>query len=362
MHLQAFLVPVWYLYLVILALATIGLILIGIPRKTVEDRVGTYSPRTLVMVPCRGLDYSLEDNLNSIMSQDYESFDVLAIVDDLEDPSLQVIKKLSIPFIVSDFKCVSCSGKTRALSTAMKERNDYDAYVICDSDILVKPDWLSRLVSPLEDEEIGLSTTFPHFAPVGGFWSKVKAVWGVVGQSLMESKLTRFGWGGSLAFRKSLLDDESFKYFSEAVSDDTALSDISKRKGLNISYSKGARPVINTPDDFHTFFEWANRQTALSISATRRVFHFGIIVYVSTILVFISAIILSILVSPLFTILFIPTVLSEFNNARRSRTLFPLIFLITPILPFLFLSNLLIANRMDRIQWRGNSYVLQKKS
>lgn len=353
--------PLWYFYLILVSLATIGLILIGIPRKFREGESADYSPRTLVMVPCRGLDFSLRENLESIRDQDYGNFEVIAVVDRPDDDAVPVLEEIGFPYILSDFDCVSCSGKTRALSTAFRKFADYDVYVICDSDILVERDWLRRIVSPLSNREIGLSTTFPFFRPVGGFWSKVKAVWGVVGQSLMESKLTRFGWGGSLAFRKDLLDDESFNFFSESVSDDTALSSISSGKGMKISYSRSARPVINTPDDFGTFFEWANRQTALSISATRRVFHYGVIVYVSTILVFVSAIVLSIFVSPLFLILFAPTILSEFNNARRSDEIFPLLFLITPVLPFLFLLNLVIANRMDSINWRGNEYELQKE-
>ncbi|HKJ96604.1 MAG TPA: glycosyltransferase family 2 protein, partial [Thermoplasmataceae archaeon] len=65
--------------------------------------------------------------------------------------------------------------------------------------------------------------------------------------------------------------------------------------------------------------------------------------------------------SPLFLLLFTPTLLSVFNNARRSREIFPMLFLITLMLPFLFLINLLIANSMEEIRWRGRTYRLQKQ-
>ncbi len=363
MQIEQIVLPFWYLYLIILVLLTIGLVFIGIPRKTQchEAVIGEYNPRTHVMVPCRGIDYSLKDNLASIKGQDFRNYDIIAILDDEGDPSAGVLKELSIPYLISSADCSNCSGKTRAISSAIEQKPDYDVYVICDSDIVAEKDWLRHIVTPLSESKIGLSTTFPYFNPVGGFWSKIKAVWGIVGQSLMESNLTRFGWGGSLAFRKELLDTDSFREFSESVSDDTALSSICSRKGLKISYSRQAQPTINSPDDFGTFFEWANRQTALSISATRKVFHFGLIVYVSTILVFLSAIALTFFYSGYFAFLFIPTALSIFNNARRSRKVFPLLILVTPFLPFLFLTNLLVANSMEEIEWRGRKYRLQRQ-
>lgn len=361
MQLIQIILPFWYFYLVILILLAIGLIFIGIPRKVEEESAPEYEPKTLVMIPCRGVDYSLKENLASIVDQDYPNFDVIAIVDEEADPSVKVLRELSIPYLISSIECTACSGKTRALSTAIEQKPGYDAYVICDSDITVRKDWLRRIVAPLGNQEVGLSTTFPYFNPVGGFWSKIKSVWGIVGQSLMESRLTRFGWGGSLAFRKDLLDPESFRKFSDSVSDDTALSSICKSKGLRISYSRLAQPIINSPDDFGTFFEWANRQTALSISATKRVYHFGLIIYLSSILVLVSAIALTAFDSPIFAVLFAPTLLSIFNNARRSSKVTLLLVLITPFLPFLFLTNLLIANSMDNISWRGRTYELQKQ-
>ena len=37
--------------------------------------------------------------------------------------------------------------------------------------------------------------------------SKFKTAWGFVGVGMMQSDITVFGWGGSLAFRKGLFDE-----------------------------------------------------------------------------------------------------------------------------------------------------------
>ena len=350
----------WYLYLLLIFLIAIGLSLIGISGKKADEKLEQPPGRVLVIVPCRGKDYSLEENLKSILHQDYEHYDAVAVVDDESDPALDSIRNAGLNYAVSSFSCDKCSGKVRAISTALEKFPDYDMYVISDSDITAGRKWLRYLVSPLSDPAVGLSTSFPYFNPVAGFWSKVKSIWGFVGQAMMESNLTRFGWGGSLAFRKDLLDGGMMEIFSESVSDDTSLTRICKDKGLKLSYSKMSEPVINSPDDFSTFFEWANRQTALSISATKKVYYYGVIFYFSSILLFVSAIILSLFSSPAFVVLFIPTVIAEVKNLRRSRKKFPSIILIVPFIPFLYLINLLIAARMDSITWRGNTYRLQK--
>ena len=131
----------------------------------------------------------------------------------------------------------------------------------------------------------------------------------------------RFGWGGSLAFRKELINDSSMKYFSSKVSDDTALTKICKDSGYNIEYVAGAQPIINSPDDFKTFHEWSVRQTALSIASDSRILYLGIAVYLTQIWVFIMAFILIPFFSLYSLIFLIPTLLGEIRmNGRLKET------------------------------------------
>ena len=193
-------------YIALLLLISAGILLVEAVKK-MEQRISNRSAtghvgKTLVMVPCKGSDISLHENLLSLKNQDYSAFDLVAIVDSEADVALPLIREAGITYIVSDATCEKCSGKVRAIASAFSHFPDYDVYVIADSDATFSPGWLSALVSPLEDREYGISTTFPIFIPVGGFWSRFKMVWGFVGRSMMESRITRFGWGGSLAFRK----------------------------------------------------------------------------------------------------------------------------------------------------------------
>lgn len=350
-----------YSYIALLSLIFIGLTLISIGgRKRTLAGPSDFNPRTLVMVPCRGNDFSLKENLLSLKQQDYGNYEIVAVVDSHDDPAVPVLKEVGINTIISGYECIGCSGKVRAIATAISTFDEFDVYVIADSDILAGRDWLKDLVSPLKDYNYGLATTFPYFRPVGGFWSRVKLVWGFVGLGMMESEVTRFGWGGSLAFRKDLVaGEEKMALFSSSVSDDIALTKLSNAAGKKIFYSRTAQPVINSPDDFRTFNEWANRQTALSESSSPKVFRYGILFFGSTDLLFLSAIFLSVFISQFFILFLLPSFITAFKNSRRSRESRLFVFLLSFLIPFAYMYNLLAGRKMKTISWRGREYDLK---
>ncbi|MEM0136535.1 MAG: glycosyltransferase family 2 protein, partial [Thermoplasmatales archaeon] len=172
-------------------------------KNETSDNVGPdYSlKKALVILPIRGVDYGLEENLEALKKQMWKNYDIIAVIDSEDDLSVPFLKIEGIRYIYSSEKCDNCSGKVRAILSALRKFPDYDFYTIADSDIRVSREWLSLLLAQLNNSSVGVSTSFPVFYPAGGFWSKVKMFWGAVGQSMMESDLTKFVWGGSMAFR-----------------------------------------------------------------------------------------------------------------------------------------------------------------
>ena len=348
-------------YTGILILISSGFLYIESHKYHSEDIVNDFRPKTLVIMPVRGIDYSLQQNLESVQKQKYENFQMICVIDSEQDDSLKIINKLGIEYIISSYNCRKCSGKVRAISTAIEAYKDYDVYLLADSDIEVNNNWLLNMVMPLKSADAGISTTFPYFEPRGGFWSEIKEIWGFVGMGLMESKLTRFGWGGSLAFKRELIEN-SMDFFSEHISDDTALTKICKSKGKKIYYVDSARPDIYSPDNFEVFFEWANRQTALSISASPRVYYYGMLFYGSYMLLFLSAIFMGIFYSAYYFLFLIPSAIYIYNMLRRLKTIKPVNIIGAIILPVIYMVNLIIAKRMKNINWRGNTYDIQDKN
>jgi cellulose synthase/poly-beta-1,6-N-acetylglucosamine synthase-like glycosyltransferase len=207
------------------------------------------------------------------------------------------------------------------------------------------------------DDGIGIATAFPVFNPVGGgFWSKAKRVWGFVGLGLMEDLETRFGWGGTLLFRREILEDGGFELFSESISDDITLTRLCKEKNLGIAYVPEARPVVDCTETAKSFLEWSNRQTALSVLGNPRIFRVGIAYYSANVLLLLSALILSVFYVHWLVILLLPFALFVAKTYWRSGRSDPLTIPICFVVMFVYLYNMINSAFMKRIEWRGRTY------
>ncbi len=346
----------FYFFVVLFSLIFIVQLILAWPRKFKRSYAGNYKGNILVIIPIKGLDFQLVENLESIKNQDYREFSIICVVDSEDDESVQYIKNSNLNYILSSHNS-SGSGKVRAIATAIEKYGDFDAYVVADSDIRVKRDWLSNLVRPLSIQKFGVSTTFPYFKSSGGFWSRFKTVWGFVGKGMMESSITVFAWGGSMAFRKDLLEGRMPDFDSD-ISDDMAITRICKEKGLEVAYVPEATPYIYSPDDWDTFKEWSIRQTSLLVSRNRSALKIGILMYGSVCLLIFGSIIFSLAFSYLFLIWLLPVVISEIKLRTRLRDRGITYYVAGFIIPFFYTWNLYKASRTREIFWRGNEYKL----
>ncbi|MHB1621871.1 MAG: glycosyltransferase family 2 protein [Cuniculiplasma sp.] len=358
--LELLFVVFYYFIIAILLVIFVGQLFLSFPRRVKKIYSGSPSLETLIILPCRGIDFTFDENLKSLKNQSYKHYKLIAVVDSDDDLALEYIKNNRIDYILSDYNS-SGSGKVRAIATALRDFHDYEAYVIADSDVKADMTWLEELLKPLTEDTYGIATTFPYFEPRGGFWSRFKTAWGFVGTGMMQSELTVFGWGGSLAFKKDLIGSEELEKFSQSISDDMALTDICRMKGKRVAFVPESVATINSPDSWETFSEWSIRQTSLLLSKTKKAFTIGILLYGSEALLMIGALLLSILVSPYFIILFLPLILNEIKMFKRLRRKEPIFILIQIILPFFYVWNLVKGSRNRTIAWRGNIYDLYER-
>ncbi len=357
MFITAFL---FYLFTTFFILLFLFQLIISWPRKYKAKYSEHNNFNVLIILPCRGIDFEMEENLKSILNQDYENRQLVAVIDSEDDPVAEVLKNNGVSYIISNFDSKG-SGKVKAIATALEKYRDFEAYVIADSDIRVEKSWLSKMIAPLYDEKYGISTTFPYFEARKGFWSKFKTAWGFVGNGMMQSNLTVFGWGGSLAFRKDLIGTEEMKYFSNHVSDDMAITDICHQKNLKIAYVPDAGVVIHSPDDWNTFKEWSLRQTSLLLSKEKKAYTYGILIYGSSALLILGAVFMSLVYSEFFLFLFIPLMINEVKMFGRLKTRGLTFVLIQIILPFFYVWNLRRGSKQKSIEWRGRTYDLYAK-
>ncbi len=314
-----------------------------------------------VIFPCKGVDINFEKTLEAIKKQTITNYNIVAVVDDISDPAVRVLEKHDMEIIVSDGN-YSGSGKVGAIATAMKKYRYSDYFAILDSDTLVKPNWLQSLITLLGDEKVGASTTYPYYDPVdrGSLWDFIKKTWGYLGINMMEFRLTRFVWGGSVAFRNDLIFPDNFERFADSISDDSTITSICKERNLRIAYAHNTRPVVYIKEDRKTFMEWSNRQIAISISHSKNAFYAGVGIYGLVIIYIFALIPLSIFVWNIFLLGYIPWAMTIIINISREKQNILMVTIASIILPFIYFVNMVTGFRSSHIEWRGKKYELKK--
>jgi ceramide glucosyltransferase len=133
------------------------------PRAAVVDR----APRVTILKPLAGHDDDLEANLESFARIDYPSFEILLGVASQSDPACQIARRFiashagqarfAVRLVVTD-PDAAINPKVAQLA-GLERVATGDVYVISDSNVRVRPDYLWSLVAELADERVGLVTS-----------------------------------------------------------------------------------------------------------------------------------------------------------------------------------------------------------
>jgi cellulose synthase/poly-beta-1,6-N-acetylglucosamine synthase-like glycosyltransferase len=331
-------------------------------RENMRRSNNAAEAKALVIMPCKGEDIRFEDTLEAVKAQGYRDYKIVAVTDSDEDPAYALLAKHGIETVITDkalLENTDCSGKNRAVITALNLYSDaFDIFVVLDSDTTVGVDWLGLLAAPLmADERIGLTTTFPLFYPLSGFWSKVKTVWGLAGIGMQDDERTIFAWGGSMAFKSSIIK-AAIRELSNSTADDIALGKACKELGLKIAAVSNARPTVYVNETFKTFAEWSVRQTALSILGNRNVFTYGIAYYSAFCVNDLALLYLLYLSSPLALLFALPVLISVIGFYVQTKMRSPIYCIIVALMPLVYMADLIAGRRTKRIRWRGAEYRL----
>jgi ceramide glucosyltransferase len=169
-----------------------------------------------ILKPCYGLEEGLEDNLRSFCVQDYPSpFQVILCIQRPEDPCLPILRKLEAQYpdhveVVVHTSPPSVNGKVQNMVGGIAAAR-HDLLVISDSDVRVKPNYLSDIVAPFLNKNMGYVCTPYVIVDTNSIAEKLEALTfnsDFVPQVLFSfwSKTAPFCLGASMALRKSALD------------------------------------------------------------------------------------------------------------------------------------------------------------
>ena len=121
-----------------------------------------YQPPISILKPVHGRDPRFYEAIRSHALQRYPEFEILFGVHDPAGPAIADIERLRAEFPDLPIRLIQASvsspnGKVGVLQVLAAEARHL-VLLVSDSDILVEPDYLTRVASPLAEPEIGLVT------------------------------------------------------------------------------------------------------------------------------------------------------------------------------------------------------------
>jgi len=274
-----------------------------------------YTPRAVVIVPCREAHPDLEGRMRALLEQDYPDYRVIFATGSTADPAWPVLERLVGQYpkacLVTSGTPTGRSQKVHNALRALEEVGDAEVYVFADSDADYPPDWLRHLVSPLNRPGVGATTgCFWWDASGGGLWARALA-WGFNTQIVpffAGDRLT-YAWGGSMAIRASTFREAGIAaIWQNAAYDDLTLAAALSRRGLRIPFVPQALVAVSVPDGrLRWGFNWLKREMVAGKVYTPYMYWLGILLTLPTLLMAISPLLL--LAAPLLPGLAVPALL-----------------------------------------------------
>jgi ceramide glucosyltransferase len=196
-----------------------------------------------VLKPLYGKEPDLYRNLRSFCTLDYDDYQLIFGVREAGDEAIAVVRRLQQEFPARDIELV-IDGRlhganykvSNLINIAAHARHDW--LVLADSDIHVEPDYLKRVVAPLEDPGVGIVTCLYRGHAIGGAWSRLGALfiddWFAPSVLVAHRLGSRdFAFGASIALSRQALEAiGGFHAIADHLADDWWLGEMTRRAGL----------------------------------------------------------------------------------------------------------------------------------
>jgi cellulose synthase/poly-beta-1,6-N-acetylglucosamine synthase-like glycosyltransferase len=296
----------WYYYIALAAILSQLLFLVQTVnnyRYTLvkyKKKRSWHKLRTVLIVPCKGLDSAFQKNITSLFNQDYENYLLWFVVAEKSDPAYDQLCKLKnqlsqnskvqevkifLAGKVGDGQKQSADNEQLTTRYACSQKihnllycyerigDDIDALAFADSDICVRTDWLSHLVW------IGVTSGYRWFIPRRNNLASLAL-------SVMNAKVaqllgnTRFNqaWGGSMAIRVEVFREIGLdKIWPKTISDDLSLSHAVKKAGKKVEFIPACLVASYESTTWPKLFEFAHRQFLITRVTAPRTWWFGLV-------------------------------------------------------------------------------------
>jgi ceramide glucosyltransferase len=348
-------------------------------RRDSSAPLNPFTPPASIIVPCKGIDLGLEENLRALFFQNYPSYEIIFVIATADDAARPVIERVISQHqhrparLVIAGRSRGRSEKVNNLLFALDQINpESEVLVFADSDARVHPDWLPALISPLASPEIGATTGYRLFIPVsGGFCSAVLSAWNSSVAATLGDHKHNFAWGGSTALLRETFDLIGVRArWRNAVSDDYALSGAVRDAGLKVRFVPRCLIPSYQNVGLGSLLEFTTRQVIITRVYNPRLWWLGMSSYTT----FFAGLALAIycvlsgrgsgLMLVLLGAIYLLGSLSGLLKLKAAMRALPgalwwVFCLLWPAVSLLFLYNFIRSATTRRINWRGVCYELR---
>ena len=364
-----------------------GLGWLRLAQRRASTHSGFYAPRVALFCPVKGAEPGLEQNISVLSSFDYPDYEIFFAMASGDDPARKIIERSTAGskhkvHIVVAGRPNGCGEKVNNLRTAVMQATEgFDVYVFADSDGRPNRSWLSRLVAPLADSNLGAVTTFRWlFRQTGGIWSALASAWNAPAATYLGEHKGNFCWGGGTAIRRERFEQcNVFEFWNGSVSDDFSLTLALRQYGLPIQFAPEC--IVPTMFDCNAagLLEFTNRQIIIARVYESRLWirgGFAHVLYCAAILMGIGLYIGNLITGApaiqLLLLAMVPPVLSMGRGVLRLAAIMEVLpewktklladgwiwTFLAAVTPVLALWNTLVALFSRQIRWRGIRYQL----
>jgi cellulose synthase/poly-beta-1,6-N-acetylglucosamine synthase-like glycosyltransferase len=231
-----------------------------------------YTPKVTLILPCKGVDPGFEQNVRSILDQEYPDFEVLFVTATEDDAARIALKSIlhnypgrTVSLLVAGIRPDRSEKLNNQLCALASVRPDTEVFVFVDSDVRAHPEFLRSLVEPLNEAEIGATTGFRWYIPAkGGFGSYLRATWNMGGVPLLADGSLAYAWGGAMAIKRETFERAGIaQRWETALTDDFPLTDGVKTLRLAVHFVPQCLVVSREDSTLWQTVEWTNRQTII---------------------------------------------------------------------------------------------------
>ncbi len=236
-------------------------------RERLPDQTqSSFLPPVTLIVPVKGHDQGLQENLTSLAGLDYPDYELIIAARSSADVPTDALPP-DARIVFSEGQPAGAAEKLQNLLAAVRAvRPQTEVLAFADSDGRVSRGWLRALVAPLAEPGVGAATGYRVYLPEpAGFWPALRSAWNAVIFGTFGPGKIEFVWGGAMALRKDLF----FHFGVEALwastaSDDYVLTEAVRSGKLQLRFAPGALVVSSDRIGGGELLRWTQRQLVIT--------------------------------------------------------------------------------------------------